>query len=213
MIDLKKKNSSGIFKYIEIENDIVMGLNQVKLEDQVHESIAKYTELKRDDMRIWQDRFTQQCSPGSTTMNKEQFCKFYQELRPTENVKRLSEYIFRAFDLNGDHGITFSEFLMAYVSTTEAPLEDKLRYAFNVYDIDRNCSIDRAEILFILHAMFELLGMSDDKARKYSYEQCADTIMKNLDVNEDQHISKEEFIQGLIRDPFLQSLMNPFQHV
>jgi hypothetical protein len=42
-------------------------------------------------------------------MNKEQFCKFYQELRPTENVKRLSENVFRAFDLDGDHGISFSE--------------------------------------------------------------------------------------------------------
>ena len=61
--------------------------------------------------------------------------------------------------------------------------------------------------------MFELLGMSNDESHKYSYNQCADTIMKNLDVNEDQRISKEEFIQGLIQDPFLQSLMNPFQHI
>ena len=61
--------------------------------------------------------------------------------------------------------------------------------------------------------MFELLGMSNDQSHKYSHNQCADTIMKNLDVNEDQCISKEEFIQGLIQDPFLQSLMNPFQHV
>ncbi|CAF0879908.1 unnamed protein product [Rotaria sordida] len=190
-----------------------MGSNQVKIDDYVYESIAKCTQLKSDDINLWQERFTQQCTPGSTTMNKEQFCKFYQELRPNENVKRLSENIFRAFDSNGDHGISFSEFLIAYVSTTEAPLEDKLRYAFNVYDIDRNSSIDRAEILFILHAMFELLGMSDDTSRKFSYDQCADTIMKNLDVNEDQRISKEEFIQGLKQDPFLQSLMNPFQHV
>jgi len=61
--------------------------------------------------------------------------------------------------------------------------------------------------------MFELLGMSDDVSHKYSYNQCADTIMKNLDVNEDERISKEEFIQGLIKDPFLRSLMNPFQHI
>lgn len=58
--------------------------------------------------------------------------------------------------------------------------------------------------------MFELLGMSDAKD-KYSYDECADKIMKNLDINDDQRISKEEFIQGLIKDPFLQSLMNPFQ--
>ena len=99
------------------------------------------------------------------------------------------------------------------MSTTEAPLEDKLRYAFNVYDIDRNSLIDRAEILFVLRAMFELLGMRNDQTHSYSYDQCADNIMKHLDVNEDQCLSKEEFIDGLSKDPFLQSLMNPFQQV
>lgn len=98
------------------------------------------------------------------------------------------------------------------MATTEAPLEQKLRYAFNVYDLDHNSVIDRAEILFILRAMFQLLGMTDDKSHQYSYEQCADTIMKNLDVNEDQGISREEFIQGLKKDPFLRGLMNPFSN-
>lgn len=90
-------------------------------------------------------------------------------------------------------------------------MELKLRYAFNVYDLDHNSMIDRAEVLFILRAMFQLLGMNENNTQKYSYEQCADTIMKTLDINEDQRISKEEFIQGLLKDQFLQSLMNPFQ--
>jgi len=57
----------------------------------------------------WKERFIQHCNPGSTTMTKEQFCKFYPEVRPTENVKSLSENVFRAFDLDGDYGISFSE--------------------------------------------------------------------------------------------------------
>jgi Ca2+-binding EF-hand superfamily protein len=86
-----------------------MGSTASTVDDKVYASIAKYTELTRDDIVAWEERFTQQCDPGATTMNKEQFCKFYQELRPTENVKRLSENVFRAFDLDGDHGISFSE--------------------------------------------------------------------------------------------------------
>lgn len=86
-----------------------MGASTSKVDDEARAAIARYTELTRDDILAWEQRFTQQCDPGSTTMNKEQFCKFYQALRPTENVKRLSENVFRAFDLNGDHGISFSE--------------------------------------------------------------------------------------------------------
>ena len=86
-----------------------MGSNQAKIDDQAHESIAKYTSLKREEILAWQKRFALHCDPGAAKMNKEQFCKFYQELRPNENVKRLSENVFRAFDLNGDHGVSFSE--------------------------------------------------------------------------------------------------------
>lgn len=86
-----------------------MGSNSSKIDDYVYDSIAKYTQLTMADINKWQERFLQQCSPGSATMTKEQFCKFYQELRPHENVKRLSENVFRAFDLNGDYGISFSE--------------------------------------------------------------------------------------------------------
>jgi Ca2+-binding EF-hand superfamily protein len=93
-----------------------MGSNQGKIDDQVYEAIAKFTELKRDDILAWQERFIQHCDPGSSNMNKEQFCKFYQELRPNENVKRLSENVFRAFDLNGDHGISFSEVCFHFLS-------------------------------------------------------------------------------------------------
>ena len=86
-----------------------MGSTQGKLDNNVYAAIANYTELTRDDINAWQARFIEHCDPGSTTMTKEQFCKFYQELRPTESVKRLSENVFRAFDLDGDHGISFSE--------------------------------------------------------------------------------------------------------
>jgi Ca2+-binding EF-hand superfamily protein len=93
-----------------------MGSNQGKIDDQVYEAIAKFTELKRDDILAWQERFIQHCDPGSSNMNKEQFCKYYQELRPNENVKRLSENVFRAFDLDGDHGISFSEVCFHFLS-------------------------------------------------------------------------------------------------
>lgn len=219
----------SIFVRLSVEK---MGNHSSQLDDHVYQIIGKYSALTSDDIQLWHERFSQRCSPGSTKMKKEEFCQFYQEIRPNENVRKLSENIFRAFDLNSDQGISFSEvkpidiqrkdferdfflyffpllkFLIAHVSTTEAPLEDKLRYAFDVYDLDRNNSIDRAEIRFILRAMFDFLGMENS-----SCEECADTIMKHLDLDDDQRLSKEEFIEGLKRDSFLQSLMNPFQQI
>ena len=86
-----------------------MGSTQTKIDNHVYQSIAKFTQLKAEDVAILQENFLQQCRSTSKTMNREEFCRFYQQLRPNENVKKLSENIFRAFDLNGDQGITFSE--------------------------------------------------------------------------------------------------------
>jgi len=125
-----------------------MGSNNAKIENHVYESIGKYTQLKRDDILAWQERFIQQCAPGSTTMTKEQFCKFYQQLRPNENVKRLSENVFRAFDLNGDHGITFSEVCSLdlhdqqlfdeFIYTLGELSDIKLSTGFRSYIIEKN---------------------------------------------------------------------------
>jgi Ca2+-binding EF-hand superfamily protein len=118
-----------------------MGLTHAKLDYSVYESIAKYTELTRDDINAWQERFTQQCDPGSTTMNKEQFCKFYQELRPTENVKRLSENVFRAFDLDGDHGISFSEVGLCSFQPSKSNDESFLNFIFykHIVNLNQGC--------------------------------------------------------------------------
>jgi Ca2+-binding EF-hand superfamily protein len=86
-----------------------MGSNSSQIDAHVYQSIAKYTTLTHEDIQAWQEYFFRYCHTNATTMNKEEFCQFYQQIRPNENVKRLSENIFRAFDLNGDHGISFSE--------------------------------------------------------------------------------------------------------
>lgn len=96
-------------KYTRIFSAVKMGSTQTKIDTHVYQSIAKYTQMKPEEVSALQEHFLRRCDPGSKTMTKEQFCQFYQQLRSTENVKRLSENIFRAFDANNDHGISFSE--------------------------------------------------------------------------------------------------------
>ena len=40
---------------------------------------------------------------------KNNFANFIKNFDQRKNVKKLSENVFRAFDLDGDHGISFSE--------------------------------------------------------------------------------------------------------
>jgi len=83
----------------------------------------------------------------------------------------------------------------------------KLNYVFELYDLDNNKILDESEIRQVIKIMFKLLCVKEENV---NFERCMENVMNSLDNNHDTKITKREFIDGILKDDFLYSLLCPF---
>jgi neuronal calcium sensor 1 len=101
--------------------------------------------------------------------------------------------------------INFKEFLISYALTSRGDLKSKLEFVFRMYDKDSNLKLDEYELEEVLNGMLYLLNSKETNSKALAKQ-----IIKELDLSKDGTISKDEFINGLLKNYGLRAIMNPF---
>ncbi|KAI6178180.1 hypothetical protein M3Y98_00472800 [Aphelenchoides besseyi] len=96
--------------------------------------------------------------------------------------------------------IDFKEFLLAINVTSSGTPEQKLEWAFRMYDIDGNGTIDEKEMIKIIEAIYEMLGPEVTKSADDSPRKRAKMIFEKMDVNNDKELTLKEFVDGCLAD-------------
>ncbi len=167
--------------------------------------LMKRTKFTREQILEYYQTFRNRCRSGR--LSKSEFVDFYQKLLRSNSSETYCEFLFRAFDsLSKDGFIQFDEYLIAiYIHSNASTAREKLDWLYNAYDYDGDGFINYHEINQIVHALFILYEMDREK---YSVAYVSYEIMSILDLNDDDKISKQEFI-NMLKDKQLTHFLAP----
>jgi serine/threonine-protein phosphatase 2B regulatory subunit len=146
------------------------------------EEFAKDNNVKPETVKKAYKRFQATDKDKSGVIDYTEFCEILQV-----DPSPLCEKAFRLYDYDKTGQIDAREFLISLSNYSGAGKEDKLKFAFMVFDDDGNGVITKAELMKILKSN-HMASHDAEVARK------ADTIMAQADKDGDGVITFDEFV-------------------
>ncbi|XP_072968828.1 calcineurin B-like protein 9 isoform X2 [Typha angustifolia] len=132
------------------------------------------------------------------TVNEvEALYELYKKLSCSVVDDGLIHKFFLLFDHKKNGVIEFEEFILALsVFHPYAPLEDKINFAFRLYDLRQTGYIEREEVK-------QMVTVSDVKLSDDILEAIIDKTFREADVDNDGKINKKEWKHFVLRNPSL----------
>lgn len=159
-------------------------------------------------------------------MTKEEFQKIYRQFFPFGDPSSFANYVFRVFDSDDSGMIDFKEFICALSVTSRGKMEDKLDWAFQLYDIDGDGKITYDEMLAIVEAIYKMVRVEElifsaattdilQVGSMVKLPEDEDTpekrvrkIFRMMDKDENGSLDIEEFKEGSKRDETIVSALS-----
>lgn len=160
------------------------------------DSIMEGTNFDSDEIDRLRKRFMKLDKDRSGVIDKNEFLAI-----PGISSNPLSSRLMDVFDADGNGTIDFEEFITGLsVFSGKSSKKDKLKFAFQIYDIDRDGYIGNGE-LFIVMKMMVGKNLQDDEL-----QQIVDKTIMEADQDGDGMLDFEEFRNAVDSNSITNSL-------
>ncbi|MCJ1256620.1 Calcineurin subunit B [Lignoscripta atroalba] len=150
---------------------------------QTLENIIQGSNFDRDEVDRLRKRFMKLDKDNSGTIERDEFLSL-----PQVSSNPLATRMIAIFDEDGGGDVDFQEFVSGLSAfSSKGNKEEKLRFAFKVYDIDRDGYISNGELFIVLKMMV------GSNLKDMQLQQIVDKTIMEADKDKDGKISFDEF--------------------
>lgn len=184
-----------------------MEVHLVRYKPDAIDALCQSTKFTRKEIQLMYRGFKQKCPNGIVSENM--FKEIYAQFFPQGDAGQYAHYVFNTFDRQHLGSINFREFVIGLSLLSRGSLQEKLRWAFSLYDINSDGFITRDEMLDIVSSIYKLLGKyTDPVVDKHTTKDHVDRVFEKLDQNKDGVVTLDEFMETCLRDEGITKSLN-----
>ncbi|XP_065556894.1 calsenilin-like isoform X2 [Artemia franciscana] len=172
---------------------------QIRYQPEELEKLEKKTNFSRQEIQIIYRGFKQGCPAG--TIDEDSFVNIFTQFFPLGDASQYAHFVFKTIRRSKSGEINFEEFLCCLSNISRGTLEEKIRWVFNLYDLNNDGLISRTEMLAIISSVYEMIGPSiEPPAGEETISDHVDRIFDAIDTNKDGAITYNDFINFISND-------------
>uniref|UniRef100_A0A8C3G3D2 Potassium voltage-gated channel interacting protein 2 n=1 Tax=Cyclopterus lumpus TaxID=8103 RepID=A0A8C3G3D2_CYCLU len=187
-------------------------LSAVRYRPERLDHLEQKTNFSKKELQVLYRGFKNECPSG--VVNEETFKSIYSQFFPHGDSSMYAHFLFEAFDTRNNGSVSFEDFVVSLSIILRGSITDKLNWAFNLYDLNKDGCITREEMTDIMHSIYDMMG-------KYTYPcigdnapmEHVDNFFQKMDKNNDGVVTIEEFLETCQRDESIMQSMHMFDSV
>ncbi|KAM6916639.1 A-type potassium channel modulatory protein KCNIP2 isoform 2-T2 [Xenentodon cancila] len=135
------------------------------------DKLQEQTKFTKKELQVLYRGFKNECPSG--VVNEENFKNIYSQFFPQGDSSMYAHFLFEAFDTNQNGSVSFEDFVFGLSIILRGTINDRLNWAFNLYDLNKDGCITKEEMLDIMKSIYDMMGkytyptMQDDAPREH----------------------------------------------